>query len=254
MRLYDATLTGAASKDLGPLHLDFNLGVELYQIDVFPTAQLFTALATTYPATKQLSIAFEPHYFAAASTFASRDVGVMGAVEYAVRSWLVFDSAIDVTFLEPRAVMGLFGSVDRARPILGPLTSEPERRDEPAVVRREIGDDRDRVLGVRGNDEPQQDARARDREARDCDPGRRVANRLVGLRLFVVGLAAREVVAARRRLGAVGVDDRLPFRARDERHDARRREGAGTDHRQRFAHRAAGLGGFGTTSLGIGIA
>ncbi len=109
VRVYDATLTGAASKDLAPLHFDFNLGVELFQIDASPTAQLFTALAATYPATKQLSVAFEPHYFAAASTFASRDVGVMGAVEYSVRTWLVFDAALDVTFLEPRAVTGLFG-------------------------------------------------------------------------------------------------------------------------------------------------
>ena len=109
MRTYDAGLVAHASKDVGDLHLDANVGVAVDQLGGPRAYQPFAAIAATYALTKQLSIALEPHYFADASPSAPRDVGAIAAIEYAVRGWLVVDCAIDAVGWDQRSLAAIAG-------------------------------------------------------------------------------------------------------------------------------------------------
>ena len=95
-RIYDLFVTAHASKDYGSLHLDWNVGVDAWQLAGPTSAQPFTALAATYAVTPRTGVTLEPHYFADASPIAPRDVGLVAAATYSLRSWLVVDVAADV--------------------------------------------------------------------------------------------------------------------------------------------------------------
>jgi hypothetical protein len=108
-RTYDLGIVGHASKDVGRLHLDFNVGLVVYQLGGPRAYQPFSAFAATYAATPRVSLAIEPHYIADASPLGSRDAGAIAAVEIAARSWLVVDAAIDVIGWDQRAVIAIAG-------------------------------------------------------------------------------------------------------------------------------------------------
>jgi hypothetical protein len=92
----DLFFVGYASKDLGPLHVDWNVGFDLWRLNDSPRAQGYTSLvlSTTLPA--NLGIEAEGYIFSSAGSAASHDAGVRGALTYSPRSWLVVDAGGDV--------------------------------------------------------------------------------------------------------------------------------------------------------------
>jgi hypothetical protein len=109
VRAYDLGLVAHASKDIGDLHLDVNMGVAVDELGGPRAYQPFAALAATYAITKRLSLALEPHYFADASPSAPRDVGAIAALELAVRGWLVVDCALDAVGWDQRSLAAIAG-------------------------------------------------------------------------------------------------------------------------------------------------
>jgi hypothetical protein len=115
-RTTDLFVTAHASKDFGKLHVDANIGLDAWQLEgpAGPGApgtqyQPFVVAAATYAVTDKLGIALEPHYFASAGAIAPRNFGLLAAVEYAARPWLVVDAAVERVFLDQGSIAALAG-------------------------------------------------------------------------------------------------------------------------------------------------
>ena len=91
VRVYDAFVTGHASKDVGPIHADFNVAAYLWGIDDAPRTQVFTALAFSMGLAPPLGAAVEVYDLTDASPWASKDGGVRTLLTVTPRPWLVFD-------------------------------------------------------------------------------------------------------------------------------------------------------------------
>jgi len=94
----DAFFTAFASKDVGPLHGDFNVGVELWQLDAAAKPQAFTALALSTALSSRLSVALEGYVFSDAAPVVSHDGGIRVAFGLTARPWLVIDVGGDAGF------------------------------------------------------------------------------------------------------------------------------------------------------------
>lgn len=106
----DALFVGYASKDIGFLHVDWNVGVDAWRLQEEPAAQVFTALALSVSPVQPFGFALEGYYFSDAAPLAPRDGGVRLAMTVASRSWLVADVAGDVgMFPSTRAYSVFFG-------------------------------------------------------------------------------------------------------------------------------------------------
>ncbi len=108
-RSYELFAVAHASKDYGKVHLDWNVGLALLQLEGSVVTQRFTAIAASYPLTGRLSATVEPHYFSDADPAAPRDIGAIAAIGYTIRPWLVLDGAVDVVFADQASVAGLAG-------------------------------------------------------------------------------------------------------------------------------------------------
>jgi len=91
VRMDDGILTGHASKDIGSLHVDWNVGLDLWRLDATRVSQGFTALAFSTSLQPPFSIAIEGYAFSDAGPVAPRDAGVRIVVATTPRPWLVFD-------------------------------------------------------------------------------------------------------------------------------------------------------------------
>jgi hypothetical protein len=108
-RYYNAFLTGHASKDLGPVHVDVNGGANVWRIDDSSAAQGFAVLALSTSIVGPIGGALETYYFTNAPAV-PRDGGVRGALNATLRRWLVLDLGGDVGFFsETRAFSLLLG-------------------------------------------------------------------------------------------------------------------------------------------------
>jgi Putative MetA-pathway of phenol degradation len=106
----DAFFTAYASKDVAFVHIDWNVGVDVWRVNEAPSTQAFTALALSAAPWAPFGIAAEGYYYSDASPLAPRDGGVRGALSVTARSWLVADLAGDVGFYpSTRACTVLFG-------------------------------------------------------------------------------------------------------------------------------------------------
>ena len=97
-RADDAFFLGYVTKDVGPVHVDLNVGLNEWAIDTSPKAQPFVALALSTPLPPPFGIMGEVYVFGDAPPVASRDGGVLFAVTHSPRPWLVFDLGGDVGF------------------------------------------------------------------------------------------------------------------------------------------------------------
>jgi hypothetical protein len=96
--VYDGFLAGHASKDVAWLHVDWNVGLNLWRVDGTPLPQGFTALALSTSLPPPFSIAVEGYAFSDAAPIAPHDGGVRAALGMTPRPWLVFDFGGDVGF------------------------------------------------------------------------------------------------------------------------------------------------------------
>jgi len=98
LRTYDGFLTGHASKDVGWLHVDWNVGLTVWRLGDAPLAQGFTALALSTSLPPPFSIALEGYAFSDAAPVAPKDGGLRAVLSMSPRSWLVFDVGGDIGF------------------------------------------------------------------------------------------------------------------------------------------------------------
>jgi hypothetical protein len=107
----DVFVTGYASKDIGFVHVDWNVGVLFWNIDASSSTQVFTALALSPSLPAPFGAAIEGYCFSDASPVASRDCGARIAGSVSARSWLVFDLGGDVGFFPSTRAFSLFAGV-----------------------------------------------------------------------------------------------------------------------------------------------
>jgi hypothetical protein len=94
----NAFVTGHASKDVGPIHADLNLGLSEFALDTTPVSQAFAALALSTSLPPPFGIALETYYFSDGSHDYPHDGGVRMALSMTPRPWLVFDFGGDVGY------------------------------------------------------------------------------------------------------------------------------------------------------------
>jgi hypothetical protein len=97
-RIDDGLLTGHASKDAAWLHIDWNVGLDLWRLEDKPLPQGFTAIAFSTSLPPPFSIAVEGYAFSDAAPIASRNGGILAALGMTPRPWLVFDFGGDLGF------------------------------------------------------------------------------------------------------------------------------------------------------------
>ncbi len=107
-RIEDAFFTAFASKDVGPIHGDFNVGLDLWQLGASPASQVFAALALSTALGPVLSVALEGYLFSDAAPVASHDGGVRAALGFTARPWLVVDTGGDVGFYPQARAYSVF--------------------------------------------------------------------------------------------------------------------------------------------------
>ncbi len=109
---YDSLLmTGYVSKDIGPLHADFNAGLYRLGVNSDPVLQewLSLALSTSLPA--HLGVAVENYYFTPAAPVASHDGGTLLALSYNPVRWLVLDAGADIGYFSSTRSFSVFGGL-----------------------------------------------------------------------------------------------------------------------------------------------
>ncbi len=93
-----AFVTGHASKDFGPIHLDVNLGASEYSIDTTAVSQGFGAIALSASLPAPFGAAVETYYFTDSPPTAPHDGGFRFVLTATPKPWLVFDAGGDVGF------------------------------------------------------------------------------------------------------------------------------------------------------------
>jgi hypothetical protein len=96
LRTYDASFIAYVTKDLGPVHVDFNAVVNVWRIDASPLTQELVALALTANTPPPFGVMGEAYAQTDASPVSSRDGGFLFAFSHSPRPWLVFDIGGDV--------------------------------------------------------------------------------------------------------------------------------------------------------------
>jgi hypothetical protein len=104
----DVFVTAFASKDVGFLHVDWNVGALLWGLEGASAVQAFTALALSPSLPAPLGAAVEGYYFSDAGPLATRDGGIRAAVSVTARSWLVVDAGGDIGFFPSTRAASLF--------------------------------------------------------------------------------------------------------------------------------------------------
>jgi hypothetical protein len=107
----DVFVTGYASKDVGFLHIDWNIGALFWRVDASTSTQAFTALALSPSLPAPFGAAIEGYWFSDASPVAPRDGGVRIAGNVSARSWLVFDLGGDVGFFPSTRAYSFFAGM-----------------------------------------------------------------------------------------------------------------------------------------------
>jgi hypothetical protein len=111
VRTYDAFFVGYVTKDFGPIHFDFNTGVNVWRIEGAPIGQELVALAVSagLPAPfSMFGVMGETYYFTDASPVAPRDGGFLFAFAHSPRTWLTFDVGGDVGFFPSTRAYSVF--------------------------------------------------------------------------------------------------------------------------------------------------
>ena len=129
-RTYDALFTVYITKDFGWLHADWNIGGNLWRIEGSPLPQLWTALALSVQLPRNFGAMIETYYFSDAAPVNPRDGGILAAVSYQPRKWVVLDAGLDVGLVQSTRVASAFVGVTLI--FLDLWDTEAERRAKAA--------------------------------------------------------------------------------------------------------------------------
>jgi hypothetical protein len=109
---YDASFWGYASKDLGPLHLDVNGGLNVWQFDIPQRSlQPFVSVAATLSLPLGLGAMLESYWFDYAGPIALRDAGILWAGSYSPSPSVLFDAGVDVSLFPSTREYTVFAGV-----------------------------------------------------------------------------------------------------------------------------------------------
>ena len=96
-RTTDAFFIAYASKDIGAVHADLNVGLTAWRLDG-AKLQTMAALSLSTTVAGPLGALVEGYGFSSAAPVAARDGGVRAGLTLSPRAWLVFDAGGDVGF------------------------------------------------------------------------------------------------------------------------------------------------------------
>jgi hypothetical protein len=109
---YDASFWVYASKDFGPMHVDLNGGLNVWQFDVPQrSTQPFVSLAGTLTLPYGLGAMAETYWFDDGGPIALRDAGLLLAGSYAPDRRVMFDAGGDVSLYPSTRAYTLFVGV-----------------------------------------------------------------------------------------------------------------------------------------------
>ncbi len=110
-RAYDAFFTGYVTKDVGPIHLDLNVGANALALDADVAMQGMIALAASAALTQHFGIMLESYGFSDAGTRTPRDAGLLFAFTHSPEPWLIFDVGGDASYFpSTRTVTAFVGA------------------------------------------------------------------------------------------------------------------------------------------------
>lgn len=107
----DLFFVAYASKDLGPLHVDWNVGLTVWRLNDDLTAQLYTSLVLSTALPVNLGVEAEGYIFSDAGSAASRDGGFRAALTFTPRPWIVLDAGGDAGMYPSTRSYTVFGGV-----------------------------------------------------------------------------------------------------------------------------------------------
>jgi hypothetical protein len=110
VRTTDLFFVAYASKDIGLLHIDWNVGLNVWRLDD-AVAQAYTSLALSTSLPANFGIEAEGYIFSSAGTAATKDGGIRGALTFSARPWLVFDAGADYGFFPSVRSYSIFGGL-----------------------------------------------------------------------------------------------------------------------------------------------
>jgi hypothetical protein len=111
LRTYDAFFTGYASKDVGPVHGDLNVGLNLWRLEDRPLPQGFAAMAFSTDLPPPFGLMAEGYVFSNAAPVQARDGGFLFALTHAPRRWLMFDVGGDIGFFPATRAYSVFAGL-----------------------------------------------------------------------------------------------------------------------------------------------
>lgn len=107
-RTYDALGIIYVTKDLAWLHADLNLGLNLLALDTTPRPQPWIALALSVALPRGFGPMAELYYFSDVAPLAPADAGLLVALSWQPKHFLVLDAGADVGFIEKTRIASAF--------------------------------------------------------------------------------------------------------------------------------------------------
>lgn len=111
-----------ASKDLGSVHADFNVGLDVLSIDHHPAVQELVALSLSRDLAYGVGAMLEGYTYEGGGDYAEHDAGILTGLSYALTPRIMFDAGADIALYRDARHLTLFGGltfapyhVDRAR-------------------------------------------------------------------------------------------------------------------------------------------
>jgi hypothetical protein len=114
---WDLFFTFYMSKDFSWLHADLNLGLEVWQLDATTQLQPWGSLALSVALPRHVGVEFENYYFVRSGTVAA-DGGLLLALQYTPRPWLVLDAGCNVGYLQRQRQVSAFAGATTLLPRL----------------------------------------------------------------------------------------------------------------------------------------
>ena len=108
LRTYDALFTAYVTKDFAWLHADLNLGLNLWRLEGPVAPQPWSALALSAALPRGFTVMLETYVFADAAPISRKDAGLLAAVSYFPKPWLVFDTGVDLGFIHSTRTWSAF--------------------------------------------------------------------------------------------------------------------------------------------------
>jgi hypothetical protein len=108
LRTYDALFVVYATKDIGALHADLNVGANAWRLDGDPRPQEWIALALSTSLPRPFGVMAEGYYLTDAAPIATRDGGFLFALCHSPKRWLMFDFGGDVGWFPATRAYSVF--------------------------------------------------------------------------------------------------------------------------------------------------